>query len=78
MKAEASKHPNFSKFCEAIGQFQHVVYSRVNVLASGHKFIGVKPLEFDKALSAGVEAVSEFTVLAISGTFILVEVNLVI
>lgn len=72
-KAEAPKSPVFSKICAAIGQSVHKLSSRLNVLVSGYKFVGVKPLEHDVALSKGVEYVAEFIVIGASGGIIMIE-----
>ena len=74
MKSEAPNYPKFAKLCVSCGQAMHLLYSRVNVLASGHKFVVVKPLAHDEALSKGVEYVSEFMVIMASGSIIVVEV----
>mgnify|MGYP003387642320 CR=1 FL=1 len=73
MKSEAPKHPRFSKFCVGIGQGMHSLYSRINVLASGYKFVGVKPLAHDEALAKGVDYFSEFAVIFASGAIIMIE-----
>lgn len=75
MKKEAPKKPLFSKFCIGIGQGVHTLFSRINVLASGYKFVGVKPLAADEALSKGVEYLSEFLVISASGAIIMIEVG---
>ena len=72
-KAEAPKSPLFSKLCSTIGQTVHTLSSRLNVLVSGYKFVGVKPLEYDVALSKGVEYIAEFIVIGASGTIIMIE-----
>lgn len=73
MKSEASKHPTFSSLCANIGQVQHRLMSRINVLTSGYKFVGVKPLEHDVAFARGVELLAEVMVVSISGGIIMVE-----
>ena len=45
------------------------------MLASGYKFVGVKPLAADEALSKGVEYLSEFLVITASTSIILIEVR---
>jgi len=42
-------------------------------LASGYKFVGVKPLAADEALVKGVEYISEFLVIGASTTIIMIE-----
>lgn len=44
IKIEASRHPRFSVYCTSLGQAVHHISSRINILASGYKFFGVKPL----------------------------------
>jgi hypothetical protein len=75
MKKEAPKRPRFSKLCVGIGQGVHSMFSRLNVLASGYKFVGVKPLPVDEALVKGVEYLSEFMVISASTTIIMIEVS---
>lgn len=74
MKSQAPTSPTFSKVCVSIGQLSHSTFTRINVLASGYKFVGVKPLERDDALNKGVDIISEFMVILASGTIIVVEV----
>lgn len=73
MKVEAKKHPNFMTACIAIGQFSHQITSRLNILASGYKILGVKPLPEEDALSRGVNFLSESFVFLVGGTIIVVE-----
>ena len=53
MKAQASKHPIFSRICVNLGQTMHYIATRINVVSSGYKFIGVKPLDQETALKDG-------------------------
>ncbi len=73
MKVEAKKHPLFMSICTHIGEFSHQITSRVNVLASGYKILGIKPLPEDEALSRGVNFLSESFVFLVGGTIIVVE-----
>jgi len=73
LKAEAKKYPRFSLFCSYVGQKAHYWSSRINVMTSGYKFVGVKPLADDVALSDGIAYVSEFTLFSIAGGIIVIE-----
>jgi len=76
MKVESSKHPNFSNVCITVGQFSHYINTRINVFATGFKFVGVKPLENEKALSEGIGFLSEAVVFTVAGGIIIYEVLL--
>ncbi len=73
MKVEASYRPKFKSLCEKIGEGVHYMYSRMNVVASGHKFVGVKPLSAEQALSDGISTLSETFVVAFSAMVIIVD-----
>ena len=55
MKAQANKHPIFSTICVNLGQTIHYITTRINVVSSGYKFIGVKPLDQETALKDGTK-----------------------
>jgi hypothetical protein len=73
LKNESKYYPwldrTLCKFANAI----HYTNVRVNVLASGYKFVSLRRLPHDKALSDGVSIFSEGLVLGVSGVVILVE-----
>jgi optic atrophy 3 protein len=73
LKAEAKKYPRFSEFCIYIGQTAHYMGSRINVFTSGYKFVGVKPLAEEVALSDGITYFSEFLLFSIAGGIIVTE-----
>lgn len=73
MKAQAQKEKKLADFFCLIGQSMHYVQSRINVIASGFKFVGVKPLPTDQALNDGVGTFSEILVLSISATLVIYE-----
>ena len=73
MKAQAQKEKRLAEFFCLIGQSMHYVQSRINVIASGYKFVGVKPLPGDQALNDGVGTFSEILVLSISATLVIYE-----
>ena len=52
----------------------HQLNARINVIASGYKFKGAKPLVYEEARSQGVDVLSEFMVFVIGGSIIIVEV----
>ena len=72
-KAQAQKHAKLSLIFEGVGQKMHYVQSRINVFASGYKFVGVKPLPAEQALNDGVGTMSEMLVMSISATIVIYE-----
>jgi len=73
LKVEAAIRPRLREMCESLGNGVHYLYSRINVMASGHKFIGVKPLSPDQALADGISTLSESLVLGFSAVVIVVD-----
>jgi len=73
MKVEASRRPAFHDICTSLGQRMHYLSSRLNVFASGYKFVGVKPLAVEQALNDGIGTISEALVLSISASVIIIE-----
>ena len=73
LKFEAGRNPKFFAFSLDIGQKTHYLSSRVNVIASGYKFLGVKPLGDDEAVDLGVSYIADGVVVAIGATIIIVE-----
>jgi len=72
-KAQSQKEPRVAKFFMDVGQRMHYVQSRINVIASGYKFVGVKPLPNDQALNDGAGTMSELLVLSLSATIVIYE-----
>ena len=72
-KAQSQKEPRLAKFFMDVGQRMHYVQSRINVIASGYKFVGVKPLPNDQALNDGAGTISELLVLSLSATIVIYE-----
>jgi hypothetical protein len=72
-KAQAQKEPRVAKLFMDVGQRMHYVQSRINVVASGYKFVGVKPLPNDQALNDGAGTMSELLVLSLSATIVIYE-----
>ena len=52
----------------------HKFTSRINVLASGYKFVGVKPIPEETALKDGIEYIAEWSVFSVAGGIIIFEV----
>lgn len=73
IKVEAPKYATLSKVCVETGQLSHYVYTRLNVLASGLKFVGVRPLETSEALSRGVDVISEASLLVFAAGVMIIE-----
>lgn len=72
-KAQSQKEKRVADFFIGVGQRMHYVQSRINVIASGYKFVGVKPLASDQALNDGAGTMSELLVLSISATLVIYE-----
>ena len=72
-KAQAQKEPRAAAVFMSVGQRMHYVQSRINVFASGYKFVGVKPLPNEQALNDGVGTMSELLVLSLSATIVIYE-----
>lgn len=75
IKIEAKKHPTMNNACVYVGQISHQITSRLNVLASGYKILGIKPLPEEEALARGVNFLSESFVFLVGGGIIVVEYN---
>lgn len=73
LKFEASRLPAFYDASVRAGQASHYMSSRVNVFASGYKFLGVKPLPADEALDMGVSYLADGIVIALGATVIIIE-----
>jgi len=59
IKAEAGRREIFGMYCERFGQYIHQINSRINVLASGYKFVGAKPLSIEDATKLAADTFSE-------------------
>jgi len=75
LKLEAGRSQTFRTGCVSFGQISHYVNTRVNVIASGYKFIGVKPLPEEEALQLGVASLSEVIVMGLGAAIVIVEVQ---
>eukprot|EP01041_Mallomonas_annulata_P009588 gene9588-19930_t len=73
LKVEATKRPNFGSRCAYVGENVHQINSRVNVIASGYKFVGAKPLSYEDARNQGVDFLSELFVFSAAGGIIIIE-----
>jgi len=74
IKVEATKHPKtIGKWAEFLGQTAHQIEKRLNVLAAGYKFLGVKPLPQEEALNNGIGFISEGLVISITACIIIIE-----
>lgn len=69
MKTSAGRHPNLSLLCVWLGETSHQFMSRMNVMASGYKFVGAKPLPAEEALKQGIDVLSEAIVFFVAGIF---------
>ena len=75
MKNESKYYPLLDRSFSGLANAVHYTNVRVNVLASGYKFISLRPLPHDRALAEGVAIFSEGLVLVFSGLVIVVEFN---
>ena len=73
LKFEASRFPTFYKASVSVGQTSHYLSSRINVFASGYKFLGVKPLPADEAMEMGVSYLADGIVIFLGATIIVIE-----
>lgn len=73
LKFEAQRRPKFQAMCGWVGQWSHYVFTRINVFASGYKFIGVKPLPPNDAVDVGISYLSEGIVMGSAASIVIVE-----
>ena len=73
MKNESKYYPRLDRTFCGLANAIHYANVRVNVLASGYKFVSLRPLPHDRALAEGVAIFSEGLVLGFSGLVIVVE-----
>ena len=73
LKFESQRRPKFQSACASVGQASHYASTRINVFASGYKFIGVKPLPPNDAVDVGISYLSDFIVMSIGAAIIIVE-----
>lgn len=75
IKNQSKYYPRLDRTLCGLANAIHYANVRVNVLASGYKFISLRPLPHDRALAEGVAIFSEGLVLGFSGLVIVVEFN---
>ena len=73
LKSASATRPRLANFCASIGNSVHYIYSRANVIAAGHKFVGVKPLPAEQAVSDGISTLSEALVLGFSAGAVIID-----
>lgn len=73
LKIEAGRSPKFHEASVHVGQASHYLSSRLNVFASGYKFLGVKPLPTAEAMEMGVSYIADGVVIILGATIIIVE-----
>mmetsp|Transcript_13886 Transcript_13886/g.23004 ORF Transcript_13886/g.23004 Transcript_13886/m.23004 type:complete len:157 (+) Transcript_13886:104-574(+) len=73
LKKEAAIHPLLSSASQFIGQRLHSISSRINVTTAGFKYVGVKPLPKEEALSKGVNFISEFFIFSVAVSVVVIE-----
>mmetsp|Transcript_2511 Transcript_2511/g.5300 ORF Transcript_2511/g.5300 Transcript_2511/m.5300 type:complete len:262 (+) Transcript_2511:21-806(+) len=72
---DAKRHPTIEKLCVSVGQSFHQVSSRINILASGYRIVGIPPIPHEQALNDGVSIVSDVLVFCVAGTILWYEYN---
>lgn len=73
LRTEADKRPAFHAASVYIGQASHILSSRINVYASGYKFLGVKPLSPKDAMELGVSYMADGIIIFLGGGIIITE-----
>lgn len=73
LKIEARNHKSISKLCTVTGEAVHQITSRLNVLASGYKVLGIAPLPEEQALAQGINFLSESFIFLVAGGIIVIE-----
>jgi optic atrophy 3 protein len=73
LKSASVRRPYLRRFYEGIGNGVHNMFARMNVVASGHRFVGVKPLPPDVALSDGISTMSEAFIVSFSAAVIIID-----
>lgn len=73
LRTEAEKRPSFHAVSELVGQATNVLSSRINVYASGYKFLGVKPLSPKDAMELGVSYIADGIIIFLGGGIIITE-----
>lgn len=59
LKVEAQKSRRMHSVLCRLGEFSNQTQARVNVYAAGYRFVGMKPLPVEEALTTGITFVSE-------------------
>lgn len=73
LQTATKTRPRLADFFASCGNAVNYVYSRSNVIAAGHKFVGVKPLPRDQAIADGVSILSETIVVGFSTGVIIID-----
>lgn len=73
LKVEAKNRPLLGRLCQGVGDGWHYMNSRGNVVASGYKFVGVKPLPVLEAVNDGAGILAEGLVVGFSVFAVVVE-----
>eukprot|EP01036_Dinobryon_divergens_P023775 gene23775-32160_t len=73
LKVEAARSQGMSDSCASVGQVAHQITSRISILASGYRIVGVKPLPYETAVADGITVISESIMYTIAGSIIIYE-----
>jgi hypothetical protein len=68
IKNRLRRHPVLSEQVGVMGQGLHQISSRINVVSSGYKFVGAKPLNHEDAVAKGANAISEGFIFFVAAT----------
>eukprot|EP01035_Chromulina_nebulosa_P022791 gene22791-29510_t len=66
LKQQANKNERTNESLISFGQLLHRLSSRLTVFVSGYRFLGVKPLPNEEALSKAVVFISESVVFTLA------------
>eukprot|EP00474_Spongospora_subterranea_P003884 CRZ04342.1 hypothetical protein [Spongospora subterranea] len=71
---QSKNHPVWRSMFVRYGQFHHRVQYKFQARLLGHRVRTVKPIDEDKALELGADAISEFMIFGVAGLCISLEV----
>lgn len=70
MQREAVNSPLLRSSVASVGQASHYATTYLNIVASGHRSIKIRPLPDEKALALGSELVGEGFIFAVAGAIV--------
>ena len=75
LKKRAQDPGMLRNMCASIGQMQHRQSKTVSIWLAGHRRVKIKPLEEEKAITAGADFVGESFIYGVGALGILYEVQ---